>query len=117
MPLFSLNIRRRKGPKQFHSAVISSLVGVAGVVLLARMAWPYPQDRILTVTGIAIFMAMIILELYRVWTVYQVAYPKAEAGDLVVTNTLNATMRTHMWANAGFTLLALAVFQFSLLVK
>jgi len=117
MSQVSFKIQRRKGPKQFHSAVISSLVGVSGVGILARVAWPYPRDRSVTVVGIAVFLLMITVELWRVWKIYQIAYPKAEAGDQVVTLTLNATMRTHMWANSGFLLLALAVFEFSLLVK
>lgn len=44
-----IKIQRRKGPKQFSSAVISSFVGVSGVFLLAKAAWPYPQDRLVTV--------------------------------------------------------------------
>jgi len=41
----------------------------------------------------------------------------AAAGNQTLTQTLNATMRAYLWANTGFMFLALAVFQFSLLVK
>jgi hypothetical protein len=114
MAVASFKIQRSKGPKHFSSAVISSLLGVAGVFLLARAAWPYPQDRVITVAGIAVFLLLIAVELCRVWKIHQIAYPQAEAGDEVLTQTLNATMKVHMWANGGFTLLALAVFQFCL---
>jgi hypothetical protein len=60
---------------------------------------------------------LVVLALYRVWRFHKVAYPKVEAGDQATTQALNTNMKTHLWANVGFLLLALVVFQFSLLVK
>jgi hypothetical protein len=115
--VFSPMFRRPGGPKQFHSALISSMQGVVGVMLLVRTAWPHPQLRTLAIAGAIGFLLLFSVALYRVWKIHQTAYPKAAAGDQTLTQTLNATMRTYQWANTGFTLLALAVFQFSLLVK
>lgn len=117
MEVFSLRLRRATGPKQFHSAVLSSLQSVVAVGLLVRIAWPYSQFRTLTLVSAIAFLLLVVLELYRVWRFHKVAYPKAEAGDQAMTQALNVNMKTHLWANVGFALLALAVFQFSLLVK
>jgi len=59
---------------------------------------------------------MIGFALYRVWKIHR-AYPKALAGDPALTQTLNGAMRAYLWANVGFVLLALIVFQVSLLLK
>lgn len=117
MEVFSLRSRRSTGPKQFHSAVLSSLQGVAAIAILIRTAWPYPQLRTLTLASAVAFLLLVVLALYRVWRFHKVAYAKAEAGDQATTQALNTNMKTHLWANAGFLLLALVVFQFSLLVK
>lgn len=117
MQVFSLRLKRATGPKQFHSAVLASMQGVMAVAILVRTAWPYPQVRTLIVACAVVFLLLVAVALYRVWKVYSVAYPKAQAGDEVLTRTLNATLRTHLWANGGFLLLALAVFQVSLLLK
>ncbi len=91
--------------------------GVVAVALLARTAWPYHQLRTLTVLAAAGFLALIVVALYRVWKIHRAVYPIAAAGDMALTRTLNATMKAYFWANTGFALLALAVFQFSLLVR
>jgi hypothetical protein len=114
MGLVSLKIQRRKGPMHLHSAVISSLTGIAAVVLLVRSAWPFTQNHAAILAGAAVFLLLVAVSLYRVWKVYRFAYPEAEKGNALLTETLNATMKTHLWANGGFLLLALAVFQFSL---
>ena len=114
MGFVSLKIQRRKGPMHLHTAVTSSMTGVAAVVVLARSAWPFTQNHAAILAGAAIFLLLVAVSLYRVWKVYQFAYPEAEKGDAVLTETLNATMKTNLWANGGFLLLALAVFQFSL---
>lgn len=75
-----------------------------------------PQLRTLTLGALA-FLLLVVLALHRLWRFHKVAYPKAEAGDQATTQALNTNMKTHLWANVGFLLLALVVFQFSLLVK
>jgi hypothetical protein len=117
MELFSLRFRRATGPCQFHSAVMSSLTGVTAIMLLCRAAWPYPQLHKLTIALAAGFLLLIAVALYRVWKIHRIIYPLAVAGDKALTQALNATMRTYLWANAGFALLALTVFQFSLLLR
>ena len=117
MEIFSLRLKRATGPQQIHSAVIASIEGVVAVALLARTAWPYHQLRTLTVPAAAGFLALIVVALYRVWKIHRAVYPIAAAGDMALTRTLNATMKAYFWANTGFALLALAVFQFSLLVR
>jgi hypothetical protein len=117
MELFSLRFRRVTGPRQFHSAAISSMQGVIAVVLLGRAAWPYPQFHRLTIALAAGFLLLIAVALYRVWKIHRIIYPLAVAGDKTLTQTLNATMRTYLWANTGFALLAVIVFQFSLLLR
>jgi len=117
MEVFSPPFSRPGGPCQFHSATISSVQGVVAVALLVRAAWPSHQLRVLAV-GCAIgFLLLIAVALHRVWQVHQLAYPKALAGDQTLTKTLNGTLRAYAWANIGFLLLGLTVFQFSLLVK
>ena len=117
MEVFSPGFRRQGGPHQFHSAVISTMQGVVAVAILVRVAWPYPQFRVLSVACAVGFLVLIGVALQRVWKVHQTAYPKALAGDEALTKTLNGTIRAYAWANTGFVLLALAVFQFSLLLK
>jgi hypothetical protein len=60
--------------------------------------------------GALAFLLLVVLALHRLWRFHKVAYPKAEAGDQATTQALNTNMKTHLWANAGFQLLALVVF-------
>jgi len=55
-------------------------------------AWPYPQVRTYTLAGAVVFLPMVAVALYRVWKVYRVAYPRAEAGDKALSQALNATI-------------------------
>jgi hypothetical protein len=111
-----LKIQRRKGPTHLHTAVISSVAGVTGIVLLIRAAWPFTNHTIV-LAGAGLFLLLGAVAFYRVWKVYQVTYPVAAKGDVFVTQALNATITSHLYANCLFLLLALAVFQFSLLHK
>jgi len=117
MEIFSLRLKRATGPQQIHSAVIASIEGVIAVAMLARTAWPYHQLRTPTMVAAIGFLLLIAVAFYRVWKIHRAVYPIAAAGDQALTRTLNATMKAYLWANTGFALLALAVFQFSLLVR
>lgn len=114
MSFISLKIQRSKGPMQLHSAVASSVSGVAAAIVLVRSAWPFTQAHAVILLGAAVFLLLIGVSLHRVWKVHRYAYPLAVKGDAFLTETLNSTLRVYLWANSGFLLLALAVFQFSL---
>jgi hypothetical protein len=117
MEVFSLRFRRYNGPTPFSSAVIASLQAIAATVLLLRVAWPFQKLHTLAVICAVAFLFLTAVALYRVWKFYRVAYPKAAAGDQAMTHAVNTTLKTYSWANIGFMLLALTVFQFSLLLK
>ena len=113
MQHFSLRFKRATGVRAFHSAALSSMLSVSESFLLIRMAWPDPQNRVLTVTGLAVLALLLIVQVTRIHRIYKVAYPQAE-GNPVLKRTLNEMLRTYLWGNVIFSLLVLAVFQFSL---
>ena len=100
---------RRPRVREFHSAVIGSLESVAGLFILGSILWHFPPLRFWGTVLIAVFMLLIVWQLWRIRRIYAVAYPTASSDDSgILAKTLTEVIRTFFWGNAMFLLLAIA---------
>ncbi len=99
----------------FSSAVISSLMSLAGALLLVRIVWQEPWGHIWGVAGFALLLLLLVLQLWRIHALYGDIDKETIESVPLLRRAVNETMRTYTWGNGVFLLLALAVFQFHLL--
>jgi hypothetical protein len=105
---------RRVTLKPFSSAVISSFSSITGAIILARLAWRMPDGHWWVVAGFALLLLLLATQLRRIRTIYKSVDQAALESDPLLRRALNEIVRTFVWGNVVFSLLALAVFQFHL---
>lgn len=98
--------------KRFRSPAISSLLSVAASIQLARVIWDYPVSRVPGLALVAVLLAIAYLQLWRIHVIYNLAYHKASDDDALLKKTLNEMVRTYLWGNVTYFLIAAGVFQF-----
>ncbi|HEX3437997.1 MAG TPA: hypothetical protein VHT24_14610 [Pseudacidobacterium sp.] len=99
--------------RTFRTALISSLMPVAAVVLLLRMFWGTPDFRLWGIVGVVIILAVVFFQLGLLYSVHKEARSAiAATNDPVLKRTMNMLMRTFNWGNALVMIVVVLVFEF-----
>ncbi len=94
----------------FSEAVISSLMSLAGFVILGRMVWATPNLHSWGWLAIAIGVLLVVTMLLRIYTVHRDTAARA-ADDADLRQVHNAMITAFLWGNGLVMLVTLAVFQ------
>lgn len=97
----------------FHTAVLSGLLPVSGMVLILKTVWPIPGTHTWAIAGSVLLLFLVAFQMQRIHRVYQAAAPSSQANE-VVKKLINETIRTFIWGNALFVIVCLILFQLHL---
>lgn len=85
------------------------------MLVLIRVSWTQPSGPAWGFAGFALLLILLTLQLRRIHALYQSIDVTTLENEPLLRRAWNETVRTFIWGNAIFLLLALAVLQFHLL--